>query len=105
MRSEQKTVELLVQEQMGMMSAYHNTIHWVNIIDPNNPYIDRYRKLPQEVREHMQKYALKGKFPVREDIIDKVLEKIDLVLIMSVFPGFVGQKFMPEVIEKIKSLK
>ena len=70
--SDKKTVELLVQEQMGMMSAYHNTIHWVNIMDPNNPYIDRYRKLPQEVREHMQKYALKGKFPVREDIIDKV---------------------------------
>ena len=39
------------------------------------------------------------------DIIDKVLDKIDLVLIMSVFPGFGGQKFIPEVIEKIKSLK
>ena len=38
-------------------------------------------------------------------IIDKVLDKIDLVLIMSVFPGFGGQKFIPEVIEKIKSLK
>ena len=36
--------------------------------------------------------------------IDNVLDKIDLVLIMSVFPGFGGQKFMPEVVEKIKIL-
>ena len=37
-------------------------------------------------------------------IIDH-LDKIDLVLIMSVFPGFGGQKFMPKVVEKIKNLK
>ena len=33
------------------------------------------------------------------------LDKIDLVLIMSVNPGFGGQKFMPEVLNKIKELK
>jgi len=33
------------------------------------------------------------------------LEKIDLILIMSVNPGFGGQKFMPEVLDKIKELK
>ena len=37
-------------------------------------------------------------------IIEDYLNKIDLVLIMSVHPGFGGQKFMPEVIEKIKKL-
>ena len=39
-----------------------------------------------------------------ETILD-YLEKIDLVLIMSVNPGFGGQKFMPEVLNKIKELK
>jgi len=39
------------------------------------------------------------------DVIIKYLEQINLVLIMSVNPGFGGQKFMPEVLIKIKALK
>ena len=39
------------------------------------------------------------------DLITDLLGKIDLVLIMSVNPGFGGQKFMPEVLEKVKALK
>jgi len=39
------------------------------------------------------------------DIIEKELENIDLILVMSVYPGFGGQKFIPEVIKKIESLK
>ena len=34
----------------------------------------------------------------------KFLDQIDLVLIMSVNPGFGGQKFMPEVLTKVKDL-
>ena len=39
------------------------------------------------------------------DIIKEFLNEINLVLIMSVHPGFGGQKFMPEVLQKIKELK
>ena len=38
-------------------------------------------------------------------VIKDYLSEIDLVLIMSVNPGFGGQKFMPEVLDKIKELK
>ena len=39
------------------------------------------------------------------DIIKKYLKDIDLVLVMSVHPGFGGQKFMPEVLDKVRELK
>ena len=38
-------------------------------------------------------------------IIEKFLSSIDLVLVMSVYPGFGGQKFIPDVVDKIKQLK
>ena len=39
------------------------------------------------------------------NLITDMLSEIDLVLIMSVNPGFGGQKFMPQVLDKIKDLK
>ena len=39
------------------------------------------------------------------EVLDYVLEDLDLVLIMSVNPGFRGQSFIPSAIDKIKNLK
>jgi ribulose-phosphate 3-epimerase len=47
--------------------------------------------------------SLKPKSEIK--LIEDVLTDVDLVLIMSVEPGFGGQKFMPEVLKKTKILK
>jgi ribulose-phosphate 3-epimerase len=47
--------------------------------------------------------SIKPKTSVKE--IESVLDKVDLVLVMTVEPGFGGQKFMPEVVPKIRELK
>ena len=57
---------------------------------------------------HIKKFKKKVGVSLNPDtninvILDQ-LDKIDLVLIMSVFPGFGGQKFIPEVISKIVEL-
>lgn len=47
--------------------------------------------------------AIKPGTPVEE--IERLIPKIDMALVMSVEPGFGGQAFMPEALEKIKQVK
>jgi ribulose-phosphate 3-epimerase len=58
-----------------------------------------------KIKELNKKVGVSLNPETKVDIILNVLDKIDLVLIMSVNPGFGGQKFMPEVLDKIKELK
>ena len=58
-----------------------------------------------KIKELNKKVGVSLNPETKIDVILSVLDKIDLVLIMSVNPGFGGQKFMPEVLNKIKELK
>ena len=57
------------------------------------------------IREQNKKVGISLKPKSEINLIKDYLKEIDLVLIMSVEPGFGGQKFMPEVLEKTKSVR
>ena len=57
------------------------------------------------IRKENKKVGISLKPKSKIDLIEKYLDKIDLVLIMSVEPGFGGQEFMPEVLEKTRKVK
>ena len=57
------------------------------------------------IRKQGKKIGISLKPKSKIELVEKYLNEIDLVLIMSVEPGFGGQKFMPEVLEKTKALK
>ncbi len=57
------------------------------------------------IRDQNKKVGISLKPKSKIDLIQNYLKEIDLVLIMSVEPGFGGQKFMPEVLEKTKAVR
>ena len=92
------------------------------MITPVHKYIESYAnagadiitihpEATDDIKESFKKIkSLKKKVGVslnpetKVEIIEKNLDQIDLILIMSVNPGFGGQKFMPEVLNKIRKL-
>ncbi len=57
------------------------------------------------IKKENKKVGISLKPKSEISLVEKYLKEIDLVLIMSVEPGFGGQKFMPEVLKKTKLLK
>ena len=57
------------------------------------------------IREHGCKAGLVFNPATPLDYLDYTLDKLDLVLLMSVNPGFGGQKFIPSVLDKIAEVR
>ena len=58
-----------------------------------------------EIKKFKKKVGISLNPKTKIDVILNFLNQIDLILIMSVNPGFGGQKFMPEVLNKVRELK
>ena len=58
-----------------------------------------------EIKKLNKKVGVSLNPETKVNVVIDYLEKIDLVLIMSVNPGFGGQEFIPEVLNKVKKIK
>ncbi len=62
-----------------------------------------------ELIDYIHSFGVKAAAAIKpatsEETLFPVLHKLDMVLVMSVVPGFGGQKFMPEVLDKVKNIR
>ena len=56
------------------------------------------------IKKEKKRVGISLKPKSKIELVEKYIDEIDLVLVMSVEPGFAGQKFMPEVLEKTKKI-
>ncbi len=93
------------------------------MIDPAQPYLEEYAKagadiitVHAEADKHLDRSlqvirSLGKKAGVSlnpgtpESVLEYVMDKVDLILVMSVNPGFGGQSFIPSALEKIKRIR
>jgi len=72
---------------------------WITFHPEASEHVDRTIEL---IREHGCKPGLVFNPATPLDWLDHTIQKIDMVLIMSVNPGFGGQKFIPTALDKLR---
>jgi ribulose-phosphate 3-epimerase len=96
-------VHLMVQQPEGMLASFaeagadHITVH-VEAVEQLNQTLQQIKDLGC-----IAGVSLKPITPV--DAIESALALADMVLVMSVEPGYGGQAFMPEVLTKVRELR
>jgi ribulose-phosphate 3-epimerase len=66
------------------------------------PHLDRSL---QAIRNLGKKAGVSLNPSTPENVIEYVLDRLDLILLMTVNPGFGGQAFIPAVVEKVRRIK
>ena len=56
----------------------------------------------KKIKDNGKKVGLSIKPGTKPEVLDKYINDIDMILIMSVEPGFGGQKFMPMALDKLR---
>ena len=96
-------VHLMISPVHKYIEAYSDA--GADIITIHPEATDNLNSSILKIKELNKKVGVSLNPETKIEIIINQLDKIDLVLIMSVNPGFGGQKFMPEVLNKVRELK
>ena len=96
-------VHLMISPVHKYIEAYSDA--GADIITIHPEATDNLESSISKIKDLKKKVGISLNPQTKIDIILNVLDQIDLILIMSVNPGFGGQKFMPEVLDKIKKLR
>lgn len=96
-------VHLMVTHPDNLIQAFAKAgASYITIHAEATPHIDRYL---QQIRDLGCKAGLAFNPSTPITYAQHVLDKLDLLLLMSVNPGFGGQKFIPAVVEKIQQAR
>ena len=96
-------VHLMISPVHKYIEAYSDA--GADIITIHPEATDNLQDSISKIKKLKKKVGVSLNPETKIDTILNILDKIDLVLIMSVNPGFGGQKFMPEVLTKVRNLK
>jgi len=96
-------VHLMISPVHKYIEAYSES--GADIITIHPEATDDLKESITKIKELKKKVGVSLNPKTKIDTIINHINEIDLVLVMSVNPGFGGQKFMPEVLEKVKELK
>jgi ribulose-phosphate 3-epimerase len=96
-------VHLMIQPYEPYIGAFVEAgANIVTIHAEAGPHLDRGLQL---IRSHGAKAGVSLNPATSDVVLDYVLDKIDLVLVMSVNPGFGGQEFIPASLDKVRRIR
>ncbi len=108
-----KSIAKVATKPLDIHLMVENNTFFVDLFAPLKPkYISFHieeekhpHRLLQKIRDLGIKPAIALNPSTSPESVEYLLDNLDMILLMSVNPGFGGQKFIPSVVEKAKRLK
>ena len=96
-------VHLMIQEPVRYIEAFKKA--GADLITVHAEACEDLEASIQKIREYGLKVGLAINPETEVSVVEPWIEKVDMILVMSVHPGFGGQKFIPESLDKVRAVR